>query len=100
MLSPWIRNRYLKWIFGRANATQRQQVTDFSHPGHDVEYNGYLRTTPVSAGPGLCPEPGQFRQTETLLEEWNTVMKEHLSQQHRQPAKRPHHRSTATTITY
>ncbi|MCX6555879.1 MAG: hypothetical protein NTW95_00365, partial [Candidatus Aminicenantes bacterium] len=72
---------YLRWIFGVANDTQRQQVTDFSTLAYDIEYNGYLRATPVK--PDLAyalneKYPLVFNSNSTvfLLAEWNTVMKD------------------------
>lgn len=71
---------YLKWIFGVANDTQRQQVTDFSKLAYDIEYNGYLRTPPVSPTTAKAlnenyPLVFNSDSTVSLLEEWNTVMK-------------------------
>jgi hypothetical protein len=73
---------YLKWIFGVANDTQRQQVTNFSKLAYDIEYNGYLRPTPV-VRPDLAyalnenyPLVFNSNSAISLLGEWNTVMKD------------------------
>jgi hypothetical protein len=73
---------YLRWIFGVADDIQRQQVTDFSTLAYDVEYNAYLRPTPVSPLYAHAIDPynstsgTQNDHSETLLQEWNRVMKD------------------------
>ncbi len=68
--------KYLEWIFGRANDRQRQQVTDYSTLAYDIEYNGYLRATPVSPTNAYALNPDNSNSATTLLAEWNAVMKD------------------------
>lgn len=60
---------YLKWLFAVANDAQRLTVTAFSTLGDHIDYNAYLRTTPVR--PDLAMNPDDAG--ETLLAEWNRV---------------------------
>ncbi|MBN2399549.1 MAG: hypothetical protein JXI33_04325 [Candidatus Aminicenantes bacterium] len=92
-------NRYLKWIFGRANAAQRQQVSDFSTLGYDIDYNGYLRATPVRPDLAYALEPDNSNSSETLLAEWNRVMKDIYPNKVANLQNDPIN-STATTINY
>ncbi|MBN2345632.1 MAG: hypothetical protein JXO51_04515 [Candidatus Aminicenantes bacterium] len=67
--------KYGRWLFAYANDAQRQQVTDFSTLAYDVDYNGYLRPTPVSPANAYALNPDNSNKSETLLAEWNRVMK-------------------------
>ena len=67
---------YVKWIFAIADDNQRRQVSDLHTLGHHVDYNAYLAAHAGFAGPGLRPQTRQFRKSETLLDEWNRVMKD------------------------
>jgi hypothetical protein len=60
---------YLEWIFTVANDSQRDTITSFSTLGDHVDYNAYLRTTPVSPAAATNPD----NPSETLLAEWNRV---------------------------
>ena len=66
---------YLKWIFTVANDAQRQQVTDFSTLAYDIEYNGYLRSAPVSPASAYALNPDNSDSGKTLLEEYNEVLR-------------------------
>jgi Tfp pilus tip-associated adhesin PilY1 len=66
---------YLKWIFGVASDAQRQQVSDFHTLAHHVDYNGYLAATPVSPVNARALHLNNSNHVETLLSEWNRVMK-------------------------
>ena len=66
---------YLQWIFGVATDIQRQQVTDFSTLAYDIEYNGYLRSAPVSPAAAYALNPDNSNSGKTLLEEYNEVMR-------------------------
>ncbi len=72
---------YQRWIFCRATDAQRQQVTNFSTLGYDIEYNNYLIATtdtryPVSPVNAMALKKDNSNSTTTLLAEWNTVMKD------------------------
>jgi hypothetical protein len=66
---------YLPWIFAKANDEQRRQISMLSTLGHDVDYNAYLRTTPVSPLNAYALNINDSDKSETLLTEWNRVMK-------------------------
>ncbi len=67
---------YLRWVFAYANNAQRKQVSDLHTLGHHVDFNGYIRATPVSPLNAYSLNPDNSNNTDkTLLEEWNDVMR-------------------------
>ncbi len=74
---------YKKWLFGAANDAQRQQVSDLTKLGYDIEYNCFLIPTtdprypvsPVNAHALEEDYPTNSNGSETLLDEWNEVNK-------------------------
>jgi Tfp pilus tip-associated adhesin PilY1 len=67
---------YQPWIFAKATDEQRRQISKLSTLAHDVDYNAYLRTTPVSPLNAYALNMDNSDKTETLVHEWNRVMKE------------------------
>ena len=67
---------YLKWVFGVASDDQRQQVSDFHTLAHHIDYNAYLAPTPVSPANARALHLNNSNHSETLLAEWDRVMKD------------------------
>jgi hypothetical protein len=93
-------SNYLNWIFVKANDAQRKQISALSTLGHDIDYNAYLRPTPVSPLNAYALNMDNTDNTnQTLLQEWNSVMKaiypNSIANMQNDPVT-----ATATTINY